>query len=64
MASAMVDRLVGWYLPYCIFEMFKKLFMHDLCFQFQENGNSTESSLDNDDIWKPRMREVMFKILV
>ena len=31
-------------------------------FRFKENNNSTESStINNDDIWKTRMREVRFK---
>nr|XP_058958308.1 solute carrier family 23 member 2-like [Pocillopora verrucosa] len=29
-----------------------------------DNGNSTESSLDSDDIWKPRMREIQGAIIV
>lgn len=33
-----------------------------LVFLAADNGNSTESSLDSNDIWKPRMREVMVKL--
>ena len=33
-----------------------------LVFLAADNGNSTESSPDSDDIWKPRMREVMVKL--
>lgn len=29
-----------------------------------DNGNSTESSLDSNDIWKPRMREIQGAIIV
>ncbi|RMX40945.1 hypothetical protein pdam_00025189, partial [Pocillopora damicornis] len=29
-----------------------------------DNGNSTESSLDSEDIWKPRMREIQGAIIV
>ena len=33
---------------------------NDTCFLQANNGNSTASSLVNsDDIWQPRMREVM-----
>ena len=33
-------------------------------FLFKENSNSTESSfINNDDIWKTRMREVRFLVL-
>ena len=33
-------------------------------FIFQDTGNSTESSvINNDDIWQPRMREVSMKLI-
>ena len=38
------------------------IFILTIFFLFKENGNSTESSkISNDDIWKPRMREVRFE---